>query len=129
MTSVAQTAQSPASQTLDVRRIREAFPLLARTIGGKPLVYLDNAATTQKPQPVLDTLSRYYAAENANIHRGVYQLSQNATQAYEGARAKVAAFLNAAEPAEIIFTRNATEGSIWWRKRSAAGRSARGTTW
>ena len=86
------------------------FPLLAGTVGGKPLVYLDNAATTQKPRAVLDTLSRYYAAENANIHRGVYQLSQNATQAYEGARGKVAAFLNAAEPAEIIFTRNATEG-------------------
>ena len=102
--------QEAGEATLDVRRIREMFPLLAGTVGGKPLAYLDNAATTQKPQPVLDTLSRYYAAENANIHRGVYQLSQNATEAYEGARGKVAAFLNAAEPAEIIFTRNATEG-------------------
>ena len=102
--------QEAGEATLDVREIREMFPLLAGTVGGKPLVYLDNAATTQKPQVVLDTLSRYYAAENANIHRGVYQLSQNATQAYEGARGKVAAFLNAAEPAEIIFTRNATEG-------------------
>ena len=95
---------------LDVGRIREMFPLLRETVGGMPLVYLDNAATTQKPQSVLDTLMRYYSAENANIHRGVYQLSQNATQAYEEARGKVAAFLNAAEPAEIIFTRNATEG-------------------
>ena len=103
--------QEAGEATLDVREIREMFPLLAGTVGGKPLVYLDNAATTQKPRAVLDTLSRYYAAENANIHRGVYQLSQNATQAYEGARGKVAAFLNAAEPAEIIFTRNATEGS------------------
>ena len=102
--------QEAGEATLDVREIREMFPLLAGTVGGKPLVYLDNAATTQKPRVVLDTLSRYYAAENANIHRGVYQLSQNATQAYEGARGKVAAFLNAAEPAEIIFTRNATEG-------------------
>ena len=102
--------QEAGEATLDVREIREMFPLLAGTVGGKPLVYLDNAATTQKPRAVLDTLSRYYAAENANIHRGVYQLSQNATQAYEGARGKVAAFLNAAEPAEIIFTRNATEG-------------------
>ena len=110
MTSVAQTASTGAVDTLDVRRIREMFPLLARTVRGTPLAYLDNAATTQKPQPVLDTLSRYYAAENANIHRAVYQLSQDATQAYEGARGKVAAFLNAAEPAEIIFTRNATEG-------------------
>ena len=102
--------QEAGEATLDVREIREMFPLLAGTVGGKPLVYLDNAATTQKPRAVLDTLSRYYAAENANIHRGVYQLSQNATQAYEGARGKVAAFLNAAEPAEIIFTRNATDG-------------------
>ena len=102
--------QEAGEATLDVREIREMFPLLAGTVGGKPLAYLDNAATTQKPRLVLDTLSRYYAAENANIHRGVYQLSQNATQAYEGARGKVAAFLNAAEPAEIIFTRNATEG-------------------
>ena len=102
--------QEAGEATLDVREIREMFPLLAGTVGGKPLVYLDNAATTQKPRAVLDTLSRYYAAENANIHRGVYQLSQNATQAYEGARGKVAAFLDAAEPAEIIFTRNATEG-------------------
>ena len=110
MTSVAQTRSARPVDTLDVRRIRTLFPILARTVAGKPLVYLDSAATTQKPQPVLDTLSRYYAAENANIHRGVYQLSQDATQAYEGARGKVAAFLNAAEPAEIIFTRNATEG-------------------
>ena len=110
MTSVAQTRSARPVDTLDARRIRALFPILARTVAGKPLVYLDSAATTQKPQPVLDTLSRYYAAENANIHRGVYQLSQDATQAYEGARGKVAAFLNAAEPAEIIFTRNATEG-------------------
>ena len=110
MTSVAQTDSTHPVDTLDMRRIREMFPLLAGRVGGKPLAYLDNAATTQKPRVVLDTLSRYYAAENANIHRGVYQLSQNATQAYEGARGKVAAFLNAAEPAEIIFTRNATEG-------------------
>ena len=101
---------SAVEATLDVRRIRELFPLLAQTVNGKPLAYLDNAATTQKPLSVLDTLSRYYAAGNANIHRGVYQLSQDATQAYEDARGKIATFLNAAEPAEIIFTRNATEG-------------------
>ena len=102
------TASEPA--LLDVARIRAQFPILAQTVGGKPLAYLDNAATTQKPQPVLDTLARYYAAGNANIHRGVYALSQEATEAYEGARGKVAAFLNAAEPAEVVFTRNATEG-------------------
>jgi len=110
MTSGAQTARTKPASGLDVRRIRQAFPILGSTIGGKPLVYLDNAATTQKPQPVLDRLARYYAAENANIHRGVYQLSQDATAAFEDARGKIARFLNAAEPAEIIFTRNATEG-------------------
>ena len=110
MTSVAQPESSHSAHVLDENRIRELFPILAQSVGGKPLVYLDNAATTQKPQPVLDTISRYYAAQNANIHRGVYQLSQDATQAYEDARAKVASFLHAAEPAEIIFTRNATEG-------------------
>ena len=94
----------------DVERIREQFPILEQRVGDKPLAYLDNAATTQKPHAVLDTLSRYYASENANIHRGVYALSQQATEAYEGARGKVARFLHAAEPAEIIFTRNATEG-------------------
>ena len=111
---------------LDVARIRAQFPILARTFGGKPLAYLDNAATTQKPQPVLDTLARYYAAGNANIHRGVYALSQEATEAYEGARGKVAAFLNAAEPAEVVFTRNATEGinlvaQTFGRSRLGAG--------
>ena len=99
-----------APEPFDVGRIRELFPILAQRVGDKPLAYLDNAATTQKPRPVLDALSRYYAEENANIHRGVYALSQHATEAYEGARAKVARFLNATEPAEIIFTRNATEG-------------------
>ena len=108
MTTTSVTAAAPAG--LDVGRIREQFPILAQTVGGKPLVYLDNAATTQKPRPVLDALARYYAAGNANIHRGVYALSQEATEAYEAARGKVAAFLNAAEPAEIVFTRNATEG-------------------
>ena len=98
------------STALDVDQIRLQFPILAQTAGGKPLVYLDNAATTQKPQLVLDTLSRYYAVQNANIHRGVYALSQEATTAYENARSKVARFLNATEPAEVIFTRNATEG-------------------
>lgn len=95
---------------LDEDWVRAQFPILSETVRGVPLVYLDNAATTQKPQSVLDALARYYASQNANIHRGVYQLSQEATQAYEDARGKVATFLNAAESAEIIFTRNATEG-------------------
>ena len=100
----------PVGEAFDVERIRALFPILAQQSGDQPLVYLDNAATTQKPLPVLNTLSRYYADENANIHRGVYGLSQRATDAYEGARAKMARFLNAAEPAEVVFTRNATEG-------------------
>lgn len=108
--SVAQRTVTVDRSSFDIRYIRKQFPVLAQTVRGKPLVYLDNAATTQKPQVVIDTLSRYYTAENANIHRGVYELSQNATRAYEDARSKIAAFLNAAEPAEIVFTRNATEG-------------------
>ncbi|MDA1094176.1 MAG: cysteine desulfurase [Acidobacteria bacterium] len=110
----------------DVEQIRGLFPILAQRVGDRPLAYLDNAATTQKPRAVLDTLARYYASENANIHRGVYGLSQRATEAYEGARGKVARFLNAAEPAEIIFTRNATEGinlvaHTFGRQRVGAG--------
>jgi cysteine desulfurase/selenocysteine lyase len=86
------------------------FPILAKpTSRGKRLVYLDSAATSQKPQVVVDALTHYYENDNANIHRGVYELAERATAAYEGARAKVARFVNAAEPAEIIFTRNATE--------------------
>jgi cysteine desulfurase/selenocysteine lyase len=109
-THVAPTDSAGTDAAFDVERIRALFPILGQRVGNKPLAYLDNAATTQKPQVVLDTLSRYYASENANIHRGVYGLSQRATDAYEGARGKVARFLNAAEPAEIVFTRNATEG-------------------
>ncbi len=94
---------------LDVGRIRQDFPVLRQRIYGKPLVYLDNAATTQKPQQVIERLSDFYAAENANIHRGVHQLSQKATQAYEEARRRVQRFLNAARASEIIFVRGTTE--------------------
>ena len=110
MTSGTENDFRPVGEAFDVERIRALFPILAQQSGDQPLVYLDNAATTQKPLPVLNALSRYYANENANIHRGVYGLSQRATDAYEGARAKMARFLNAAEPAEVVFTRNATEG-------------------
>ncbi|MCZ6542661.1 MAG: aminotransferase class V-fold PLP-dependent enzyme, partial [Planctomycetota bacterium] len=94
------TAQPDSAQhrsdTFDVERVRRDFPILQRTINGKPLVYLDNAATGQKPQAVIDTISRYYTAQNANIHRGVHRLSVDATAAYEGARAKVQRFMGAA---------------------------------
>src|SRR5436189_698536 len=94
----------------DVDRIREDFPILALAVYGKPLVYLDNAASAQKPKAVLDRLQQAYTSEYANVHRGLHYLANAATEAYEGAREKVRAFLNAQRPEEIIFTRNATEG-------------------
>ena len=96
--------------TLDVARVRQDFPILSEQVNGKPLVYLDSAATSQKPQVVIDTLSRYYASQNANIHRGVHTLSQQATEAYEATRSKVRALLNAQDEREIIFVRGTTEG-------------------
>ena len=108
MTSLAGPAG--ASETrLDVRRLREDFPILRQTVHGRPLVYLDNAATTQKPQAVIDALVTYYSEINANVHRGVHHLSERATSAFEGARATVQRFINAGSTHEIVFTRNATE--------------------
>src|SRR5207247_3275702 len=95
----------------DVERIRQDFPALAMQVYGKPLVYLDNAASAQKPQAVLDRLTKAYTSEYANVHRGLHYLANAATEAYEDAREKVRAFLNAARKEEIIFTRNATEAS------------------
>jgi len=94
---------------LDVDRLRDDFPILKRRVHGKPLVYLDNAATTQKPHAVIDRLTRYYREENANIHRGVHALSVEATVAYDAARDRIRQFLNAAEAREVIFVRGATE--------------------
>jgi cysteine desulfurase/selenocysteine lyase len=105
MEAVAPTANTPA---FDLARVRADFPILARKVHGKRLVFLDSAASAQKPRAVIDAVSRCYEAEYANIHRGVYWLSARATQGYEGARERVARFLNARDPAEIIFTRNAT---------------------
>ena len=93
----------------DVERIREDFPILAMRVYGKPLVYLDNAASAQKPRAVLERITHAYTAEYANVHRGLHYLANAATEAYEDAREKVRAFLNAARKDEIIFTRNATE--------------------
>ena len=100
---------STAAGSFDVARIREDFPILKQRINDKPLVYLDNAATGQKPQAVIDALVNYYTCENSNVHRGVHTLSQRATDAYEGARSKVRQFLNAADDREIIFVRGTTE--------------------
>jgi cysteine desulfurase/selenocysteine lyase len=95
---------------LDVQRVRADFPILSRQINGRPLVYLDNAATTQKPRSVLDAIAAYYTDINANVHRGVHELSARATDAYEAARERVRRFFNAPSTHEIVFTRNATEG-------------------
>ena len=95
---------------LDIDRVRADFPILGRTVHGRPLVYLDNAATTQKPRAVLDAIASYYQESNANVHRGVHELSERATAAYEAARERVRTFFNASSVREIVFTRNATEG-------------------
>ncbi len=95
--------------TYDVARLREDFPALAMQVYGKPLVYLDNAASAQKPKAVLDRIMQAYTSEYANVHRGLHYLANAATEAYEGARTKVAQFLNARRSEEIIFTRNVTE--------------------
>ncbi|HEY5732637.1 MAG TPA: aminotransferase class V-fold PLP-dependent enzyme, partial [Methyloceanibacter sp.] len=92
----------------DVSRIREDFPILAMPVYGKPLVYLDNAASAQKPKAVLDRLQHAYTAEYANVHRGLHYLANAATEAYEGAREKARSFLNAGSTEEIIFTRSGT---------------------
>jgi len=108
MSSVLQ-ATSPRLSSDEVERIRRDFPILHQEVHGKPLVYLDNAATSQKPSQVIAALDHYYRADNANIHRGVHTLSERATAAYEGGRDKVKQFLNAAERREIVFVRGATE--------------------
>jgi cysteine desulfurase/selenocysteine lyase len=102
------TTAAPARR-FEVARVRADFPILRRDVRGRPLVYLDNAATTQKPQAVLDTLRDYYTDLNANVHRGVHLLSELATEAYDRARETVRAFFNAGSTREIVFTRNATE--------------------
>jgi cysteine desulfurase/selenocysteine lyase len=99
----------PGTQSFDVEKIRRDFPILKERVHGKPLVYLDNGATSQKPQVVIDTLDRYYRSENSNIHRGVHYLSERATSSYEGAREKIRQFINAESGHEIVFVRGTTE--------------------
>ena len=98
-----------AAAPFDVRAVREDFPILSAKVFGKPLVYLDNAATSQKPRAVIDAITHYYTADNSNIHRGLHALSERATAAYEESRSKARAFLNAAEDREIVFVRGTTE--------------------
>ncbi|HET9949450.1 MAG TPA: cysteine desulfurase [Longimicrobiales bacterium] len=104
------TAAPATTRTLDPLRLRAEFPALDQTVNGKPLVYLDSAATSQKPRAVLDVLRSYYEHDNANVHRGIHELSRRATIAFEEARAKVAAWVNAYAPEEIVWTRGTTEG-------------------
>ena len=108
MSSVLQST-TPSLSSDEVERIRRDFPILHQQVHGKPLVYLDNAATSQKPGQVIAALDHYYSVDNANIHRGVHTLSERATAAYEGGRDKVKQFLNAADRREIVFVRGATE--------------------
>jgi cysteine desulfurase / selenocysteine lyase len=102
--------QEMRTNKFDVNRIREDFPILKQKVHGRPLIYLDSAATSQKPQVVIDSITNYYSEQNANVHRGVHYLSQLATREYEDARVKIQKFINAAETHEIIYTRGATEG-------------------
>ena len=93
---------------IDGATLKRDFPILSQTVDDRPLVYLDSAASSQKPKAVLEALERFYTTDNANVHRGVHRLAERATEAYEGARVKTARFLNA-DPKELIWTRNATE--------------------
>src|SRR5438046_9226655 len=98
-----------AGGDVDWKAIREDFPILRERAHGHPLIYFDSAATSQKPKTVLDALRRYYEHNNANVHRGLHELSSRATEAYEGSRRRVADYLGAASPDEIVFTRGTTE--------------------
>lgn len=120
------TLTSGVLAAFDVERIREDFPVLKQTIHGKPLVYLDSAATAQKPYAVIEAIRKFHEVDCANIHRGVHELSQRSTAAYEATRAKARRFINARSKSEMIFVRGATEGinlvaSSWGRKNVAQG--------
>src|SRR5437773_7610190 len=115
-----------ARAVFDVRRVREDFPILKQKVHGKPLVYLDNAATSQKPLAVIEAEARFYRSENSNIHRGVHEMSQRATKAYEDVRVKIQQFINAGEAREVVFVRGTTEAinlvaATWGRKNLQAG--------
>ncbi len=125
------SGSNPASDhdklnAIDIRRIREDFPVLHQEVNGKPLVYLDNAATTQKPRAVIDAISNYYRHNNSNVHRGVHTLSQRATDDFEAGREAIRRFINAPDAGEVIYVRGATEGlnlvaSSYGRKYFKAG--------
>jgi cysteine desulfurase/selenocysteine lyase len=107
--ATAKTLETRAPGALDVERVRRDFPILSQRVNDRPLCYLDNAASSQRPQCVIDSISRYYETTHANVHRGVHRLSQQATELYEGAREKVRSFVNARSAKEIVFVRGTTE--------------------
>ncbi len=111
MTRVIEHRQGEATAALDVERIRKDFPILERTHKGKPLVYLDSSNTSQKPRQVIDTVTEFYELHNSNIHRAVYDLAEEATALYEGARAKLAGFIGAPYPSCVVFNRGTTEAT------------------
>jgi cysteine desulfurase / selenocysteine lyase len=120
------SASADRAEPFDVEAIRRDFPILSTTVHGKPLVYLDSAATSQKPQVVIDAVEDFYRHYNANVHRGIYEIGERSTAAYERARATVARFINAPDAHEVVFTRNATEAInlvaySWGRKNIARG--------
>src|SRR5213594_3821318 len=106
---IAEATEEPQKK-INWPALRRDFPILDQEIHGQPLIYFDNAATTQKPRPVLETLRHFYERDNANVHRGIHELSNRATAAFEAARARAAKFINARSAEEIIFTRGTTEG-------------------
>src|SRR6266545_4626978 len=110
MRTLSNTMTAGAPEVFDVDRIREDFPVLKQNIHGQPLVYMDSAATAQKPFAVIDAIRRFHEVDCANIHRGVHELSQRSTAAYEETRAKAKRFLNARSTDELIFVRDTTEG-------------------
>jgi len=115
-----------AGKDLDVQRIKKDFPILARRVHGKPLVFLDSAASSQKPRSVIEAMNTYYETTHANVHRGVYTLSEEATAAYEGSRARIARFINAGDTGEVLFSKNVTESlnliaNAWGRRNLNAG--------
>lgn len=130
MSAPPQESRAPTRQDrnvgFDVERVRSEFPILAKRMYGKPLVYLDNAATSQKPRAVVEALSRFLLEDNANVHRGVHYLAERATQAYEGARTRVQRFLNAGHAHEVVFVRGTTEAinlvaQTWGKAQVGAG--------
>src|SRR4051812_37780538 len=122
---IAEATVEPPTTT-DWSALRRDFPILDQKVHGQPLIYLDNAATTQKPRAVLDTLRDYYEKDNANVHRGIHELSNRATAGFEAARARAAKFINARSADEIVFTRGTTDGinlvaQSWGAKNIKAG--------